>query len=108
LIRNGMRHAAFNALLARLAADKEAGKGPDSAVSTVKNLWSDILQERSELLVELNGSNGLGWSGEAYGEEALKATRGWLHSKAYSIYGGSYEVQANIVAKRVLGLPDAR
>lgn len=108
LIRNAMRHRAFDLTLARFAAEAKAGNGPSSAVSSVKNLWSDILQERSELQIELFGADGLGWSGDAYGEAEREATRAWLHSKAFSIYGGSYEVQANIVAKRVLGLPDPR
>jgi acyl-CoA dehydrogenase len=33
--------------------------------------------------------------------------RAWLRSKGNSIEGGTSEVQLNIVAKRVLGLPDA-
>ena len=108
LIRNGMRVTAFDQTLKRLAGEAKAGNGPNAGVSTVKNLWSDIMKERAELVVELMGWNGLGWSGDAYAEEERGATRAWLHSKAFSIYGGSYEVQANIVAKRVLGLPDVR
>ena len=38
--------------------------------------------------------------------EELGATRSWLASRAVTIYGGTNEVQANIIAKRVLGLPD--
>ena len=47
----------------------------------------------------------LGWDGDEYrgGEMA----RAWLRSKGNSIEGGTSEVQLNIVAKRVLGLPDA-
>lgn len=105
LIRNAMRQQAFNQTLQRIAAEAKAGMG-SNAVSTVKNLWSDVAQERAELLVEILGMNGLGWSGEAYATDELDATRAWLHSRSFSIYGGSYEVQANITAKRVLGLPD--
>ena len=36
----------------------------------------------------------------------LEMTRTWLAGKASSIAGGSNEVQLNIIAKRVLGLPD--
>ena len=37
----------------------------------------------------------------------LDTTRSWLRSKANSIEGGTTEVQLNVIAKRVLGLPDA-
>jgi hypothetical protein len=32
--------------------------------------------------------------------------RGWLTGKAISIYGGSFEIQNNIIAKNILGLPE--
>ena len=38
--------------------------------------------------------------------DELKATEEFLHWRTTTIYGGSSEVQANIIAKRVLGLPD--
>ena len=38
--------------------------------------------------------------------DELRFTREWLRSKANSIEGGTSEVQLNIIAKRVLGLPD--
>jgi alkylation response protein AidB-like acyl-CoA dehydrogenase len=52
------------------------------------------------------GAQGLGWGGEAFAPEELEAVRVWLWGKAMSIYGGSAEIQNNIVAKRILGLPD--
>lgn len=106
LIRNAMRSSAYSATAQRLASEAKAGAGPSSGVSAMKNLWSAIAQDRAELLIEILGAHGLGWSGEAYGEAEREATRAWLHSKAYSIYGGSTEVQNNITAKRVLELPD--
>jgi alkylation response protein AidB-like acyl-CoA dehydrogenase len=36
----------------------------------------------------------------------VQAVRGWLSGKAMSIYGGSFEIQNNIISKRILGLPD--
>jgi alkylation response protein AidB-like acyl-CoA dehydrogenase len=36
----------------------------------------------------------------------LETTRQWLYFRAGSIYSGSNEIQRNIIAKRVLGLPD--
>ena len=38
-------------------------------------------------------------------EEDLQMTRDWLRSRGNTIEGGTSEVQLNIVAKRVLGLP---
>jgi uncharacterized protein involved in copper resistance len=51
------------------------------------------------------GESALGWEGEAYRGGEL--SRDWLRSKGNSIEGGTSEVQLNIIAKRVLGLPDA-
>ena len=50
--------------------------------------------------------SGLGWDGGSFSDEELEATRTWLMTKGFLIAGGSSEVQLNIVAKRVLGLPD--
>ena len=41
-----------------------------------------------------------------FDKEDIDQTRDWLRSKANSIEGGTTEVQYNIIAKRVLGLPD--
>lgn len=106
LIHNAMRASAYSAMLRRLAGEAQTENGAPAAVSAVKNLFSDIAQTRAELLVELLGASGLGWSGDAYAEDEREATRAWLHSRAFSIYGGSFEIQNNVTAKRVLGLPD--
>jgi acyl-CoA dehydrogenase len=103
LIRNDMRERAYALTLRRSAAEGKAGAGVP--VSALKNLGSEISQERAELLVEILGQNGLGWEGDGFSEAELEATRAWLHSKAFSIYGGSFEVQHNITVKQVLGLP---
>ena len=42
----------------------------------------------------------------AFNDDELSSTRKWLLSKGFLIAGGSSEVQRNVVAKRVLGLPD--
>ncbi len=52
------------------------------------------------------GHQGLGWEGEGFTADELAAVRGWLGGKATTIYGGSYEIQNNIISKRILGLPD--
>jgi len=54
----------------------------------------------------LTGTRGLGWGGGGFTDAELDITRGWLRSKGNSIEGGTSEVQLNVIAKRVLGLPD--
>ena len=47
-----------------------------------------------------------GWEGEPFSDDEIRLTREWLRSKANSIEGGTSEIQLNIIAKRVLALPD--
>ena len=52
------------------------------------------------------GAQGLGWQGPGFSDTELATTRKMLLSKGFLIAGGSSEVQLNIIAKRVLGLPE--
>ena len=52
------------------------------------------------------GNQGLGWEGEQFSQTELNSVREWLSGKAISIYGGSFEVQNNIISKNILGLPE--
>ena len=72
----------------------------------MKNSGTWIGQEKAELTLEIMGSQGLGWEGDDYTREEREAVRGWLSGKATTIFGGSQEIQSNIVSKRILGLPD--
>lgn len=96
---------AYRLTLQRRAAEAEAGQLPSTPLSVLKNIGSDVGQARGELAVELAGLSSLGWAGEPYSALELELTSHWLHSKCYSIYGGSFEVQNNITARRELGLP---
>lgn len=106
LIDNTVRAKAYGQTLARVTAESKAGAGPNAAVSVLKYVGAKVNQERHELALKIMGSAGLGWEGEGYSKEELEAVRMWLGGKAFSIYGGSHEIQNNIVAKRVLGLLD--
>ncbi|MBL4801066.1 MAG: acyl-CoA dehydrogenase family protein, partial [Emcibacter sp.] len=104
LIDHAVRTQSYQLTLKRISEETS----PNSAVSVIKNLGAAIEQNRTELAIEILGNLGLGWQGEGYKDEDIEATRAWLYSKAFSIYGGSHEIQNNIAAKRVLGLPDPR
>jgi alkylation response protein AidB-like acyl-CoA dehydrogenase len=94
--------------IARTAAEARASNGPSAATSIIKYAAATFAQERSELMVETLGHQGLGWEGEGFSPSELIATHGWLRSKGNSIEGGTSEVNLNVVAKRVLGLPDPK
>ena len=106
LIAHAARAKTFALTLQRTAAEAKAGSGPSAATSILKNAGSAVAQERHELALEIMGHQGLGWEGEAFDRRELEAVRHWLGGKAYSIYGGSHEIQNNIIAKRILGLLD--
>jgi alkylation response protein AidB-like acyl-CoA dehydrogenase len=90
----------------RAMAEAKGNAGPSATTSIMKNAGSRMGQERAELLVEMMGAQGLGWEGESFTQDELDTTRGWLGGKATTIYGGSQEIQNNIIAKRILGLLD--
>ena len=58
-------------------------------------------------MVRIMGERALGWEGgPGFEDDELELTRDWLRSRGNSLEGGSNEIQRNIVAKLVLGLPD--
>jgi len=94
-------------LTARRAAEENtSGKAAGAATSIFKYVGSTLSKNGSELKSQLRGTRGLGWEGDGFTADELESTRGWLRDRAVTIYGGTNEVQLNIIAKRVLGLPD--
>jgi alkylation response protein AidB-like acyl-CoA dehydrogenase len=95
------------------AMKKAASKGQDPRTSVLKLKGSEILQSITEILVEIAGPEAM-----AYEQEFLSggpetsfisewngaAARNYFQMRAASIYGGTNEIQHNVVAKGVLGL----
>jgi alkylation response protein AidB-like acyl-CoA dehydrogenase len=79
--------------LTRLAQGLEPG--PES--SLVKLFWADLTQRINELGLTIEGPAAVRAEG--------RWTQGFLWSRVSSIAGGTSEVQANIIAQRILGLP---
>jgi alkylation response protein AidB-like acyl-CoA dehydrogenase len=98
------RALALTSQRARDAA--RAGHQPGPETSIFKVTATELNQRRTELAVRIAGAQGLGWEGPGYSGDELRRTRQWLRARGNSIEGGSSEVQLNIIAKRVLGLPD--
>ena len=108
ITENKMNFQALRQTIARTAAESRASNGPSAATSIIKYAAAEFAKERSELMVEAMGGAGLGWSGDGFSDAERLAVRGWLRTKANSIEGGTSEVNLNVVAKRVLGLPDLK
>lgn len=104
--RQKMNARGFALTLQRSTQEAEAGQGPGAASSIFKYYGTELNKARYELLLEMMGAAGLGWEGEGFAQDELDVTRGWLRSKGNSIEGGTSEIQLNIIAKRVLNLPD--
>ena len=89
---------------------KARGRGKQNERSTrggrLDSLVGSSLTKSGSELKSQRGTAGLVWDSEDFDQDELDSTRGWLRDRAVTIYGGTNEVQQNIIAKRVLGLPD--
>jgi alkylation response protein AidB-like acyl-CoA dehydrogenase len=98
---------AFALTLQRSADEARSSAAPSPASSMFKYFGTELNKNRFNIMMEMLGSQGLGWQGDAFTGRELATTREWLRSKANSIEGGTSEIQLNVIAKRVLGLPDS-
>ena len=105
MTRHEMNQHAFRLTQRRVIEETQA-RAPGFASSAVKLSGAILAKERTELSIAAMGFKGVGWEGEAFTDEEISATRTWLRQKSATIAGGTAEVQLNIIAKRVLGLPD--
>jgi alkylation response protein AidB-like acyl-CoA dehydrogenase len=96
----------FDLVLAHARAAAKAGHKPGHESSIFKLYGTELNQRRKALRVAAAGLEATGWSGPGYDADDVTATRDWLRSRGNSIEGGTSEIQLNIIAKRVLGLPE--
>jgi alkylation response protein AidB-like acyl-CoA dehydrogenase len=101
-----MHAEAIASLIARMARET-SGQSASTLASVLKIYVAKNNQLRSELVIEAMGSDGLFWDADSE-STAQAEVRGWLRSKGNSIEGGTTEINLNIIAKRVLGLPDPK
>lgn len=101
-----MAAEAHGLTVARITAEARGNVEVSAAASILKNSATDVAQGKAELTMEMMGSQGIGWDGDGFNKEELGKVREWLWGKAISIYGGSHEVQKNIISKNILGLPE--
>jgi alkylation response protein AidB-like acyl-CoA dehydrogenase len=105
-VRRRLADAYVRGELMRLASLEQlsqqlAGEGPGPRGSVVKLLWTDAAQVIDRLLLDLAGA-------AAVGGGAPAALDQYVASRVVSVYGGTSQVQRNILATQVLGLPRAK
>jgi acyl-CoA dehydrogenase len=87
---------------------EEKSNGVRSAAPMVmKYVGTEAEKTKSELLLAILGSRGLGWEGEEFTPEEIDTVRLWAMSKAMTIAGGSSEIQLNLIAQKILELPQS-
>lgn len=106
IARSEMDTAAFKYAAQRMNDQTKAGHQPGAESSMFKILGTENNMRRSELEVRIAGPQGLGWEGPGFDPDEIDRTRAWLRTRGNSIEGGTSEIQLNIIAKHVLGLPD--
>ena len=92
----------------------QAGGNPGPVSSLLKLRWSEIRQAIAELAVDAAGADALRWRPQRplyetlqlppEEEEIAAALPRYLNSRAFSIMGGTSEIQTNILAKSLVGL----
>ena len=105
IVVNEMQKRAFNLTQARAVAESEADT-PGAATSIFNYIEAEYVKEQLELQNRIRGTQAFGWEGNSFTSEEIGMCRLNLEAKSISIAGGSNEIQLNIIAKRVLGLPD--
>jgi alkylation response protein AidB-like acyl-CoA dehydrogenase len=106
ILSHRMNDAAFALTMKRSVQESATGTAPGAVSSMFKYYGTEQNKGKYELLLSILGTQSLGWGGDTFAEDELNTTRAWLRSKANSIEGGTSEVQLNILAKRVLALPE--
>ncbi len=90
----------------RVAGNSKDGR-PDPASSILKLRGTQLQQDVVELIMDVAGPSGLWWWPEAAGhvdEWAGHSTPTYLNFRKSSIYGGSNEIQRQIISSGILGL----
>ena len=106
ILAHRMNDKAFALATRRSAEESAMGVIMGAASSMFKYYGTEQNKGKYEVMLSLMGTQSLGWEGEQFDTDELTTTRAWLRSKANSIEGGTSEVQLNILAKSLLGLPD--
>ena len=103
IARFEMDERCLDLTIERARDEAQSGASLGASASMFKYYGTELNMRRYELLMAIGGLDALVWEGGASDDGNLP--RNWLRSKGNSIEGGTSEIQLNIVAKHILGLP---
>jgi alkylation response protein AidB-like acyl-CoA dehydrogenase len=106
MAQNQMDESCFLLTVQRNSDNIKAGHRPGPETSMFKVYGTELNQRRMELMLSILGPECLGWEGEGFDQKEMDLCRVWLRSRGNTLEGGTSEIQLNIIAKQVLGLPD--
>jgi alkylation response protein AidB-like acyl-CoA dehydrogenase len=98
----------FRLMGLRNLTSAQRGGAPGPEASLTKLFWSEMDKRIQETAVELQGAYGALDPDSPLAIEDGRWQYGWMWAQAETIYAGSSEIQRNIIAERVLGLPRGR
>lgn len=98
---DGFRYTRYRAL-----TRMQQGGSPGPETMIFKMLGAELMQRIVELHQQVEGPHGVAWDGTPQGNGPGETARHATNIRAATIRGGTSEVQRNIIAKRVLALPD--
>ena len=110
IARLEMRHRALTMVNYRNLAAAQLGRAPGAESSILKIVGTETQQEATELAMDAMGHDALGWLDsppEALPEHEQAVASQFNYLRAATIYGGSNEIQRNIISKAILRLPNA-
>jgi alkylation response protein AidB-like acyl-CoA dehydrogenase len=108
IARLEIRIEALRMVIYKTLAGAERGKAPGPESSILKIRGSELTQEVGELTMEVMGHDALNWFNDgAVPPYELSVPSNFNYQRATTIYGGSNEIQRNVIAKGILRLPGA-
>ena len=81
------------------------GQEPGAASSLKKEFWTRLVQHLHQTILAVEGPHAQLMPGDPRAVDAGRWQQTFLYSRSQSISGGTSEVQMNVVAQRLLGLP---
>ena len=110
LAKSLMDFHAFGMTAMKMKEEMLAKQDVSAVASIMKLVQSELEVQKYEVIMKGLGADALGWQDEnatsPEAQEREEIAKQWMLAKSVTIAGGASEIQLNIIAKRVLGLPD--